>query len=563
MPTFGNVLGFWALLGVPVILAIHFLQRESRQVTTSTLFLLEQLAPESAQGRRWERLRNSATLWLQLVAILLLTWVLVQPRWLRPNSTQHVVIVVDSSVSMSAFKTELIENLDRVTSRLTQAAAKTEWQVLESDVQRPTLYSGTDRAALISAVRKWKPHLGSHDFSPALEMGQTLLHGTGTLIFVSDRTCQLPEGVRLLAVGHPLENCGFCGAEVNGKQWRALVRNYGTTGQKRTWWMETNGQRLASHELNLGPGQAAGLTGEIPPNAISCELVLEPDAFSIDDRLPIVLAVPKRIGITVQSNSSLTEFFTQLVGSLQAADVTDAKPDVQLRVYDPFHPQMPANNAIVFVSDPQPSAEFLPGNVVPENHPFTSDLNWSNLLARYSFRVPAKPGDQTLLWQGDRPLIFLRETGAASSLVVNFDAQASNALRLPSFIVLLHRFIEQVRATKVAPETRNLETDQAIRVAADPTLPPPTITGGAGESLSAPAEPMFFDVKQGDKILLHAAAQFADAREADFRDASFIDQVSDVVAATVVRNSETDFLAPVWALLMGAAMVASWLWRQS
>src|SRR5690349_20650245 len=97
MPTFGNLLGFWALLGVPVILAIHFLQRESRQVVTSTLFLLEQLAPESAQGRRWERLRNSVTLWLQILAVLLLTWLLVQPRWLRANSIQHVVIVLDSS----------------------------------------------------------------------------------------------------------------------------------------------------------------------------------------------------------------------------------------------------------------------------------------------------------------------------------------------------------------------------------------------------------------------------------------------------------------------------------
>ena len=46
------VVGFSALLGVPAILLIHFLQRESRRVVVSTLFLIEQLAPISAQGRR-------------------------------------------------------------------------------------------------------------------------------------------------------------------------------------------------------------------------------------------------------------------------------------------------------------------------------------------------------------------------------------------------------------------------------------------------------------------------------------------------------------------------------
>jgi hypothetical protein len=296
----------------------------------------------------------------------------------------------------------------------------------------------------------------------------------------------------------------------------------------------------------------------------ACELFLDPDSFTVDDRMPIVVPEPKRLRIGIQQKSPYTDFFSQLASSVESADIADEKADVQLRVFDPFGQQLPDANAIVFVADPEPSAEFLPGNIVPENNPLTNDLNWSSLLCRYSFRVPAKPGDQTLVWQGDRPLIFLRETGATSLLVVNFDARASNALRSPSFVLLLHRFIEQVRAAKLAPETQNLETDQPIHVAADPALPSPTIANSkAGGTLAAPAEPAFFDVKQGEKVLLHAAAQFADAREGDFREAAFVDQVHDAVAAAIARNSDTDFLAPVWALAMGAVMVVSWLWKQS
>jgi Aerotolerance regulator N-terminal len=563
MLTFGNFLGFWALLGIPAILAIHFLQRESRRVVTSTLFLLDQLAPQNAQGRRFERLRNSVPLWLQILAVLFLTWLLAQPRWLRSHSVQHIVIVLDSSMSILAFHDELIENFDRGSKRLALGAAKTEWQLLESDLSRPTLYSGTDRAALVAAVQKWRPHLGAHDFSPALQLGQTLLRGNGALIFVSDRSCELPEGVRLLAVGHPLDNCGFCGATVNGREWRALVRNYGTTAQKRTWWMEANGNRSPAQELTLAPGQSVGLTGQIPAAANACELFLNSDSFSVDDRLPIVLPEPKRLRLGIQANTPLTDFFNQFCGSIEAADIATDKADVQFRVYDPSAAQLPETNAVVFVVDPEPGNELLPGRVTAENNPLASDMNWSGLLCRHSFRVPAKPEDLPLVWQSERPLIFLREKGAASLLVVNFDARASNATRMPAFVLLLHRFVERIRAAKLTPETRNFDTNQSISVAADPALSLPEIDHQPGGALSAPAQPGFFEVKQGGKILLHGAAQFADAREADFRDAGFVDRVSEAVAPTITRNSETDVFAPVWALAMGAAMVGSWLWRNA
>lgn len=563
MPTFGNPAALWALLALPAILAIHFLQRESRHVLISTLFLLDQLAPESAQGRRFERLRSSVPLWLQIFAVLLATWLLAQPRWLRADSTQHVVVVLDSSVSMSAFRDELNQNFNRITQRLAQGSAKTEWQLLDSDTSHAALYSGTDRTALLAALQKWTPRLATQDVLPALQVGQTLLHGNGILIFVSDRVRDLPDGVRLLAVGHALDNCGFSGATVKGREWRALVKNYGATVQKRTWWMEAGGERFAAQELTLAPGQSVSLTGQIPGSANACELFLTADAFAMDDRLPIVLPEPKRLRIAVQANTPFADFLNQFTGSIEAAEASAEKPDVQFRTYDSAAGQLPNSTAVVLVADPAPLNEFLPGNVAAENHPLTEGLNWSGLLCRHSFRVPAKPGDEVLVWQGDRPLIFLRTNGDASLLVVNFDTRASNAAQLPAFVILLHRFVERVRAAKIAPETRNLDTNQAIAVATDPALPPPRIGREASWTLSAPAEPCFFDVKQGEKILLHAAAQFADSREADFRQASFVDQVEGAVAPALMRNSDNDPFTPVWTLALGVVMVASWLWRKS
>ena len=117
-------------------------------------------------------------------------------------------------------------------------------------------------------------------------------------------------------------------------------------------------------------------------------------------------------------------------------------------------------------------------------------MNWSGLLANESLGVPPKAGDETLVWQGDQPLIFLRHEGGAAQLVVNFDIRASNAPELPAFVLLLHRFAEQVRAGKMEDEARNVETNEAITVAADPRLAPPVIAGSDEEAFRAPVSCM-------------------------------------------------------------------------
>lgn len=563
MVTFGFPPGFWALLAIPAVLAIHFLQRQSRRVVVSTLFLLETLPPESAAGRRFERLRSSVPLWLQLLSVLLLTWLLVQPRWIRRDSVQQVVIILDASVSMSAFPTERQSALAALLKRLGRVAATTEWKLVESDTAHPALYSGTNAARLLQVAAAWQPHLGAHDFAPAFAAAQTLLHGTGTIVFLTDRPVPVPEAVHLLAMGHPLENCGFAGSAIEDGQWRVLVHNYGAQPQRRQWWIESAGQKSPLNEVAIPPGQTATLTGAFPAGADRCEVVLTPDDFTWDDRVPILLPKPKAIAIAAgDAPPKSREFFSRLLASLPHRAVGAAEPDLRLAMFDPFHPEIPPAPAILFIDDPLPK-EYLVGEIVAENHALTEGLNWSGLLCREATPMPAEPGDRTLVWSGSRPLVFLRPTPAGPLLVVNFDVSASNATRLPAFVLLLHRYVEEVRTRKVTPESGNFECHQALAVASDPRLPAPALAGAGPGPLRAPDRPGFFTVQQGNLALLQGAAQFADVREADFREAARIDQGSAAEKHLLARNTRGDFLAPVWLLGLALAMCTSWAWPRS
>jgi hypothetical protein len=563
MPTFANPAGFFALLAIPAILLIHFLQRESRRLTSTTLFLLDELGPESAQGRRFERLRSSVPLWMQLAAALLATWLLVDPQWVRPDAEQRVMLVIDSTVSMSAFRDDMLRAVDRDTARLERAAAHTDWQVIETDMTRPTVYSGPSRAALMAALAAWQPHLGAHDPGPQIAAAQAMLGGKGTLVFVTDRQRAVPEGVRLVAVGHPFDHCGFCGVTIDGPNWRALARNYGATVQQRRWWIEANGQKSAPSDLTLEPGRMVELNGAFPPGVSRCELVMDSDAFPLDSRLPILLPRLKQLSIALSAAPEDQDFFKQFIGSLDRVYLSATSPDLTLAVYDPLAPALPATSAIVLVSNPGPPPASAPARVTPALDPLTADLNWSGLLAVQDLGVPPLQSDETLLWQGDSPLVFIRRIGPARLLIVNFDIRASNAAELPAFVLLLHRFVEQIRDEKIEEEARNLETNEAISVASDPRLPPPVIAGTAEPAYRAPSRPGFFQVTQGGRELLDGAAHFADARAADFSDASSADDVLEESALVQRRNSQPDLLAPLWMLLLGIAMGASWSWRRS
>lgn len=551
--SFANPAGFWALLGVPAVLAIHFLQRESRRVVTSTLFLFEALNPVSAQGRRFERLRNSLPLWMQLTAVLLLTATLVGPRFIRKDSTQRVVVVLDSSVSMLAFRAELARALAARLQTLARNAGKTEWRLIETDPTRSTLYTGGDLPALLATLAAWTPHLGTHDFRPALNAARSLTRESGVAMLATDRKTDLPEGVELLAVGKPIENCGWIGVTVEGDAWHALLQNHGTTPQTRAWHVQAGDAAGPATELALAPGQTRTLSGPFPPGADRCELVLSADAFTLDDRLPVVRPEPKRLALAVQAGTPLDDFLHRLAGSVPQAAVVPDKADVDLAV---FGSTFPAGHALLFAAADE-AKSYLAGDLVAENHPLNDGLSWNGLLCKETAPIPPKEGDEILLWQGARPLILLRGGAADRSLLVNFDVRQSNADRLPAFIVLLDRFVETVRAEKVAFERLNVEIDQRLEVPGNPALPPPHGPGGE-QPLHAPAVPGFFKVTQDRDTLLSAAAHFADAREADFQDAETVDTLAEKPSRMVERNSRQDVLWPVAALLLGAACLGNW-----
>jgi hypothetical protein len=241
--------------------------------------------------------------------------------------------------------------------------------------------------------------------------------------------------------------------------------------------------------------------------------------------------------------------------------------------YDPgiLPPQDRNRLCLPRTETPPAEGEEAGGRIVSEPHALTDALTWQGLLCR-----PVRPLDPTLddtvlVWQGAVPLIFLRTANQVRQLVVNFDLASSNAERLPAFIVLVHRFVESVRAEQRIPEARNVETHQRLDRTADPgggdvrllwremgAEDERSITAPPAAPLRAPSVPSLFRLEQDEAELLRGGAHFADIREADFRSASAFSSVDARAGVVKVENSRPDPLAPLWIGMLAFVLVGSW-----
>ncbi|MFT3991508.1 MAG: BatA domain-containing protein [Luteolibacter sp.] len=575
MLTLANPLGLLALLGIPAVLAIHFLQRKAIQLPVSTLFLLERTQRDAATGRRFERIISSVPLWMQLLAVLLLAWLLSEPRYQKPASVQRIALVMDSSASMSVFKQAALDRISTEIPKLQNTAASLEFTVLESIAGRPRIYAGNSFSDLKSSLERWQPSDGLSDPSQSLRLARSLVSREGSVIYVTDTPIEkLPYDARQIAVGEAIENVGFTGVTFATEQgalvWRALVRNYSNREQSRTWTVQTTTGGSEARPFTLDPGALVTLQAAFPADAKNVRIFLSPDRFTLDDVLPIVRPQPKPLTLfssTSPAFSQLTEKLTRALDSVTSANHADAA-DLAIATYDPLDPTLPNTNAVVFVEDGTSAGQYLKGGIVAEPHPLLNGLNWQALLIRETIQLPRLPTDQVLLWQDQRPLIFLRDSNGKRQLFFNFDLRLSNAASQPAFIVLLSRFAESIRARKIAPVSENLETLQPISLASAPNLPLTTnATDPSGKTLpnsalrtphSAPSAPGFLTISQNNTALLTAAVHFGDTREADFSACAKNDPLPAAAKSTIEHNTKPDPLWQLWLLLLLATLLISW-----
>ena len=582
---FANPLGFLALLGIPAILLIHLLQRQSQKFPISTLFMLDAIDRQSLKGRKLDRLRSSVPLWLQLLSVLVLTWLLIQPRWTQENQVQQIVIVIDSSASMEPFKENAAEQLKTELSRIPGQLTTVVYTLMESHEQGERLYRGESISEMTDSLADWSPANSAHSPEASLRVGRSIAGTAGNLIYLTDHLeNQLPFGARLLSVGEPISNVGFSGLRIEPTEdggdelsWQATVRNYSDEPQTREWFLAIGQQRTETRSMSLKSGETRTLSGKFPEGTGRATLNMAPDDFARDDRLYMVTPELKPVYIATNVAPDASEMVRTIIESLDNAPLLplsvegaeSVPPDLLIAPYNPLPPRPLPPVGIVLLDQQYAPKEVFKGTIVAANHPLVQNLNWQELIAKSTASVPLKADDVPLLWQGDRTLVLLRKSSEVNQLTFNFDVGQSNAQRLPSLVIMINRFVNQLRREKVALERNNLELNQQIQLAVktgdnapeiliDSSGTKQVVPWNRAGMLRAPRDPGFFAIAQGETPLLDASANFADTREADFSAAASRSDLNVLPKKIMEKQSVTDPMWQAWAILILFILLLCW-----
>lgn len=583
---FANPWGLLALAAIPAIVAIHFLQEQSRRVRASTLFLLEHARPTSEQGFRIERFHNSLPFWMQLLAASALAWLLAEPRWVRAEPRQTVAVVLDSSASMQAVRQESLEALAERLGSWEAVASRTDWHLLETGPRRPPLYAGQSLAKLRAAAEdRWQPVLGSHSFADAIAAARALVPaGGGGVMLVTDRTVDLPADVAVLSAAAAIDNVGFSGGRVeataSGHAWRVLITNHSSSAQTRELSMRAadsgglaDGPPLAPPQpIELAAGQSRSFTAEWPADGPErIVLALNDDRFSLDDTLPLVRPVLRQVRLANRLQGPAGELLEEMLSAADGVEQIDESGEADL-VVDRLGSEPDADAVLVAAGTATTEADdetpgLDPAWVAAEDHPLVRDLGWGSLLSGPAGDEPLSLSDTPLLWKGGQPLAFLRSAPRADgqrldTLVLNWDLTGSTASRTAAVVVLLARFVERVREGIPRSWAANVETGQAIPLPGGRQTRAPETPGFFTVPITSPSSQAAGSGPDEPRPLLSGAAQFADARECDFRDCTPLDTLESIQMERIVKRSVADPWAPLWIAVAAAALLISWAWRR-
>lgn len=552
---FANPLGLIALVAVPAVVGLHLFRRRHQHKVVSAVFLWEGSDQRASAGRRREPLRKSPSFWLELLAALLLALCLASPRGFGIGSSDHVVLVLDGSASMSAVQDEVVDAArDRIRDLPRSGRA-----TLISSGPTPRVLAGP--AALpseaLAALNDWEPGLPNHELGASIDLA-TELAGGGAVLLISDVFDEeaWPEHVGLVALGEPADNVGITrSSRVRASEGERLfveVHSASTELVSSRVRVLSEGAILADEPILLDPDGRSSHRFVLDDEVGVVEVVLDhDDALELDDRIVLAPSPIREVRLDVD----LDEDTAGLLGLDRWADLaprTVFDDDAHLRIAGPGSVTDDSDTWLVTLGGERKRSVLGPF-LVDGSHRLMDGITLDGVIWSHSAEAPV---GRALIRSGDRPLVTQEET----VFHLDIDPSASTLHRSPDWPILLANLIELRRDALPGPRDTNLVVGQDfVYVGADEG--PWTLDGAdfvsTGEDLVVTGlDRPGLHVLESPEQRVEFAVRLADPAESDLRERSSGER--DAVAETGTVASELSGLDTALLLLALLLICIDW-----
>ncbi len=551
---FANPWGLLGLLSLPVIAFIHLYQRRYPPLYVGGLFLWAAETPVRMAGRRRDRLPVSRSLILELIAALILSLVLSDPRFGEWDKAAHLVAILDHSASMQgrpegevSFRDAAIRELEQRFALLPRRSAVTLIRTGSTPVT--LIRRGTVEAAR-EVLKSWQPMAPQHRFAPAWdELGEQLVEESGALLFVTDHLPEprtVPKNLEVVSVGRKLDNIAFDAARwtfdsTTGKgQIFIRVQNYGRDAAECVLIAKAKGSEVIKKPLSISAEKAVAVELPVPGGLGALTLTLEKpgDGSRFDNQIQLVepkirsvkveVRLPKGdnqrelqrvLKITPDVNLTTVKGAAQLVIA-PAGELPESQPGLWWLGMGPVS---------MADADRKGAKDLLGPYLIDKRHPLADGLVLGGVV--WGGVQPVKHDVVPIISAGQTPLLGQLRGSQTTAFVLNIDLAKSNIVESPDWPVMIDNLIEQRRDALPGLRRWNYRLGEVVRFrlfeGADPApsealslIAPQGPRKLLRESLIEIGDlpdPGIYELRQGDKPTGSFAINFFDPAESDLR----------------------------------------------
>ena len=486
---FANPWGLLGLAALPLIVVIHLYHRRYPPLFVAGLHLWGVETHTTTAGRTRERLPITPSLICELLAALILSLVLADPRWGDVGKVVHLVVVLDNSASMSSrppgldeksFRDVAVIELDRRVQRLPRGSVVT----LLRTGRRPEMLAGP-AVAWDEAKRKlddWHPALPKHDFQPTWDLAAQLAVETGQLLFltdvVPDEKVAVPQLMEVVSVGRALEN-----VSISAARWDFDSR----TGKGRVFILLTNhGQRAANvrvagaigeqsvfqQTISLAAGVAAPLEVEVPGGLGRLVIKTETigDGLPLDDHIELI--EPKvrtlHVAVALPKDSPALKAVQRVLRGVPDVSLSDVE-SAEL-IIAPAQPSPPSRRELWWLGigpfDPSDTArkaatDLIGPYILEKQNPLLDGLTLSGVV--WGGVQPLKLDVAPIITAGQHPLLSRLNGTRTTAYLLNLDFARTNLAESPDWPILLSNLIELRRDNLPGLRRWNYRLNEEIR----------------------------------------------------------------------------------------------------
>jgi len=491
--------GLLGLLALPAIVALHLFRRRYEPRKIATLMLWQSLRGQDTQGLNPQPLRSSLSLWLQLLAALLLTLLLSGPRILRTVDAVEVIIVVDSAYALQARQPDGRTAADALRGemiRRLEGRSGQPFTVIEHG-HAPRLLTARRASAAEArrALADWNPAQPRAPWGTTLRLLQSWDIEEALVWVFSDTLSndwQHLPGVAFTALGKPAGNLALIEPsrirmeESGTETLRVNLHNYGAQPVSTELRLHSDGQAARRWPVTVQANGVLPLSAEIAASDQVWRLELPDDALPFDNRAELTPRVRPPLEVVFDfRDEALREAWRRAVQAAAPFHTVAGQGEGEattapLVLTDRLEWLDRADlHACILVSASalREARLYRPPFLREPNHPLVNGIDWQGCLlaigewegTAYTPQLPRVSGHEAIV-------IAEVPGGTSRRFILHADLRRSNLPTQAAFPVLAHNAVELARGFQPGLRRTNLRFGERLEFRPPPEAGPLRLT---------------------------------------------------------------------------------------